>query len=100
MHLISTADCSLHELALEEGMLADLLTAFEAALHGRVTSQEEGSLEDSTDDPLQLLKPSILCLKLLTHSIATLRGQLSADYTFLLDTLRGIGTLKIRNTCK
>lgn len=54
------------------------------ALQGKERSEEQGK-----EEPPSLLKPCIQCLQLLVHSSATLREELAADCSFLLDAFRG-----------
>ena len=78
-------DRSLHEPALGEGIIADLILALRIALQRR----EDSESQSEEETPL-LLKPCIKCLQLLAHSGATLREELVADCSFLLDVLRGM----------
>ena len=77
-------DPSLHASALEEGITTDLMLVLGVALQ-----RKEGSEEQSKEEPPSLLKPCIQCLQLLVHSSTTLREELAADCSFLLDAFRG-----------
>lgn len=79
-----TTDQSLHASALEDGITTDLMLVLSVALQ-----KKEGSEQQGKEKPLSLLKPCIQCLQLLVHSSATLREELAADCSFLLDAYRG-----------
>lgn len=77
-------DQSLHASALEDGITTDLMLVLSIALQRKKGSEQQGK-----EEPLSLLKPCIQCLQLLVHSSATLREELAADCSFLLDAYRG-----------
>ena len=81
---LSATDQSLHASALEDGITTDLMLVLSVALQ-----RKEGSEQQGKEEPLSLLKPCIQCLQLLVHSSATLREELAADCSFLLDAFRG-----------
>ena len=81
---LSATDQSLHASALEDGITTDLMLVLSVALQ-----RKEGSEQQGKEEPLSLLKPCTQCLQLLVQSSATLREELAADCSFLLDAFRG-----------
>ena len=104
-------DFSLHQPAIEEGIICDLLSMFKLKLKPKPTrgGEEEGRGADEWSqsprdrdeegtqretgvvvvDGVGFLKPCVQCLQLLSQTSAEVRGQLASDVSFLLDVVKG-----------
>jgi hypothetical protein len=103
-------DFSLHQPAIEEGIICDLLSMFKLKLKPKPTrgGEEEGRGADEWSqsprdrdeegtqretgvvvvDGVGFLKPCVQCLQLLSQTSAEVRGQLASDVSFLLDVVK------------
>ena len=94
-----SSDHSLHQPAIKEGIVIDLLKlklkpnwtqgVEEESVDGDHQWPEGGGSEGVTVDPRGFLKPCVQCLQLLVQTSSEVRGQLACDVTFLKDLFKG-----------
>ena len=107
------SDFSLHQHAIEEGIISELLSILKLKLNPKPTKrkQEEEVTTDTDElsqcpthdrdeesvrretvvvaDEVGLVKPCVQCLQLLVLTSMEVRGRLASDATFLLGIFKG-----------